>query len=216
MGLLFSRLTPSSYSVTFSYSVTDESLIGLDIQDLTVIGADIDSVAISSNINWTTQSSSHSSSLINFSSVYFNGISIGDTVEVTFNIDLLEPVKTVFFYFGNTRINDSVTLDQALIGCIEESLPPGSDVLDTSVLSFAPTQLSGTHSSSFSLDSQDSQLSIDSSVASEAISEFEFTATDSNNNVLNLNILNIDGNDAPTSSEVTLSAITEDLSLIHI
>ena len=210
MGLLFSRLTPSSYSVTFSYSVTDESLIGLDIQDLTVIGADIDSVAISSNINWTTQSSSHSSSLINFSSVYFNGISIGDTVEVTFNIDLLEPVKTVFFYFGNTRINDSVTLDQALIGCIEESLPPGSDVLDTSVLSFAPTQLSGTHSSSFSLDSQDSQLSIDSSVASEAISEFEFTATDSNNNVLNLNILNIDGNDAPTSSEVTLSAITED------
>jgi len=210
MGLLLSRFTPSSYSVTFSYSVTDESLIGLDIQDLTVIGADIDSVSISSNINWTTQSSSHSSSLINFSSVYFNGISIDDTVEVTFNIDLLEPVKTVFFYFGNTRINDSVTLDQALTGCIGESLPSGSDVLDISVLSFTPTQLSGTHSSSFSLDSQDSQLSIDTSVASEAISEFDFVATDSNNNVLNLNIINIDGNDAPVSSQVSLSAIAED------
>ena len=210
MGLLLSRLTPSSYSVTFSYSVTDESLIGLDIQDLTVIGADIDSVSISSNINWTTQSSSHSSSLINFSSVYFNGVSIGDTVEVTFDIDLLVSVKTVFFYFGNTRINDAVTLDQALTGSIAESLPSGSDVFDTSVLNFSPTQLSGTHSSIFSLDSQDSQLSIDTSIASEAISEFAFVATDSNNNVLNLNILNIDGNDAPTSAEVTLESITED------
>jgi len=210
MGLSFSRLTPSSYTVTFSYTVAGEPLIGLDIQDITVVGADIENVEVSSNLNWTTQSSSNSASLINFSGVYFDGVPVGDSVEITLNIDLSEPVKTFFVYFGNSRVNDSLTLDQALVGSVGESLSPGTQVLDTSIFDFSPTQLYGPNSSSFSLDPQNGGLSIDASIANESINEFSFAVADGGSNSVDVSILNIDGNDAPTTEAVTLSAIAED------
>ena len=134
MTLSVSRLLPLEFEVVLSVSSSQGSLIGLDVQNLSVLGAEIASVGVTSNVDWTSEANSSDSTRINFSGINFNGFSEGQSVELTFAVELTEPVLPVFFYAGSVLLNDSIYLPTELTGFISEATQSNAALLDTAFL----------------------------------------------------------------------------------
>ncbi len=210
MTLSVLRISPLEFEVVLSVSSSQGSLIGLDVQNLSVLGAEIASVNLTSNVDWTSEANSSDSTRINFSGINFNGFPEGQSVELTFAVELTEPALPVFFYAGSVLLNDSIYLQPELTGFISEATQSNTAILDTSFLGWQPDTITGDDANLFSIQSSSDELVLNTASSNEEDPSYNFVLNSSGDETVLVSIENKDANDPPNTSQVTLTDILED------